>query len=256
MNNMRVNLVAIAKNEDPYIEEWIEYNLKIGFDFIFLYLNDWEYTPTSDRVKAFQFNGHGVHLECYREFLRKHHKECEWAAFFDIDEFLVLKKHNNVKDFISDVDNRFNTKQIGINWAYFGDNGISDFPEGTEGVLERFTMRGKEGSLTVKSIVNVVEVSNNLPMIDSFVNTHYLYYDSITPSGGLVHGVYSIDPDLEIAQLNHYYCKTKKEFEIKIARGRSDLPTSSPGYYGNMDSFYDCNLNEVEDLMALNFFKS
>lgn len=253
---MRVNLVAIAKDEDRYIEEWIEYNLKIGFDYIFLYLNDWEYRPTSDRVKTFQYNGDGVHLECYRDFLRKHHNECEWAAFFDVDEFLVLKKHSNVKDFISDVNGRFTPKQIGLNWVYFGDNGISDFSEGTKGVLERFTMRGKEGSLIVKSIINVEEISKDLGMINNMVNPHYLYYDSITPSGFIIQGVYSQEVDLEIAQLNHYYCKTKEEFRIKISRGRSDLNISNPEYYGNMENFHNCNLNEVEDLNALNFFKS
>ena len=24
----------------------------------------------------------------------------DWVAFFDVDEFLVLKKHKNIKDFI------------------------------------------------------------------------------------------------------------------------------------------------------------
>ena len=29
---MKVALVCIAKNEDNYIQEWINYNLKLGFD--------------------------------------------------------------------------------------------------------------------------------------------------------------------------------------------------------------------------------
>ena len=35
----RVALMAIALNEDPYIDEWIKYNLMIGFDHVYIYDN-------------------------------------------------------------------------------------------------------------------------------------------------------------------------------------------------------------------------
>lgn len=34
---MKTALVCIAKNEDNYIDEWIEYHLMLGFDRIFVY---------------------------------------------------------------------------------------------------------------------------------------------------------------------------------------------------------------------------
>jgi hypothetical protein len=37
MDKMKTALVAIAKNEDLYINEWIEYNLKIGFSDIIVF---------------------------------------------------------------------------------------------------------------------------------------------------------------------------------------------------------------------------
>ena len=37
---MKTALVCIAKNEDHYIDEWIEYYLKLGIDHIFIYQND------------------------------------------------------------------------------------------------------------------------------------------------------------------------------------------------------------------------
>ena len=39
---MKVALVCIAKNEDNYIEEWVLYHKKLGFDRIFIYENDWK----------------------------------------------------------------------------------------------------------------------------------------------------------------------------------------------------------------------
>ena len=33
----KVALIAIAKNEDNYIEEWIQYYIKLGVDEIYVY---------------------------------------------------------------------------------------------------------------------------------------------------------------------------------------------------------------------------
>ena len=38
---MKIALVCIAKNEDDYIEEWVNYHLKLGFSKIFIYENNW-----------------------------------------------------------------------------------------------------------------------------------------------------------------------------------------------------------------------
>ena len=38
---MNVALVCVAKNEDNYIQEWIDYNKKLGFDDIIIYQNDY-----------------------------------------------------------------------------------------------------------------------------------------------------------------------------------------------------------------------
>ena len=37
---MKVVIVAIAKMEQDYIEEWVKYHLHLGFDQIFLYDNE------------------------------------------------------------------------------------------------------------------------------------------------------------------------------------------------------------------------
>ena len=47
---MKIALVCIAKNEDNYIHEWINYHLKLEFDSIFIYENDWESNVINDKV--------------------------------------------------------------------------------------------------------------------------------------------------------------------------------------------------------------
>jgi hypothetical protein len=52
----------------------------------------------------------------------------------------------------------------------------------------------------------------------------------------------------DIAQLNHYYCKTMQEFvEKKMIHMVTDHPIG-------VNDFHRYNFNEVEDLHALEFF--
>ena len=43
----KLGIVCIAKNEGPYIKEWIEYHRCIGFDIFYFYDND-----SNDETKA------------------------------------------------------------------------------------------------------------------------------------------------------------------------------------------------------------
>ena len=57
--------------------------------------------------------------------------------------------------------------------------------------------------------------------------------------------------DDNVAQLNHYFCKTEEEFKEKCDRGRADTPLIQ--HRRTMKDFDDHNFNEVEDLTAYNF---
>jgi hypothetical protein len=62
--------------------------------------------------------------------------------------------------------------------------------------------------------------------------------------------------DDEIAQLNHYFTKTWKEWELKRDRGRSDIKNPDGTLSVRTDdNFQHHNTNDVEDLLALEFWK-
>ena len=51
---MKTALVAVAKDEDHYIDEWVEYHQKIGFDDVYIYGDEWELPePTRSRKGVF-----------------------------------------------------------------------------------------------------------------------------------------------------------------------------------------------------------
>ena len=238
---MEVALVCIAKNEDNYIQEWVEYHKKLGFDKIFIFQNDWVCDLEDSCIVKIQFDGDCKQNQSYNHFIKEYGKKYEWAAFFDVDEFLVLKKHNNIKYFLSDYSS-FNS--IGINWVFFGDNGHTKV-DGEYSLLKRFTKRQKNIDPHVK---NIVKLSTGVVM--NVHNPNGYWYDV---QGNKHTGAFNYNGNIDIVQLNHYYGKTKDEYQLKIERGRADLPRTHRDWKRNWETYDVFNINEIEDLTAYNF---
>lgn len=235
---MKTALVCIAKNEDRYIDEWIQYHTKVGFDNIFIYQNDWYCNVEHPNIVKIQFDGKEKQIDSYNDFIKNHSNDYDWVAFFDVDEFLVLKKHQNIKDFLQEFS-EYNA--IGINWVLFGDNNL-DKVDGEYSVIKRFTKRQKNVNNHVKCIIKpnvsiTMSVHNpNIPWVDPHKRNNNGPYNTLNPND-------------DIVQLNHYFCKTKEEFITKCERGRADIIQNRPISY-----FDEHNFNEKEDLNAHNFF--
>lgn len=235
---MRVALVCIAKNEDDYIQEWIDYHLKLGFDEVVIYKNNWNYEINHPQVKTIQFDGQTQQMKAYNNFIDNNSELFDWAAFFDVDEFLVLKKHQNIKDFLKDYSEHDN---VAISWVLFGDNGLTEFDKNNTSVLKRFTKRQNKPNTHIKTITKVT------PKI-LFTSPHCTTHKWISPDGKEGRGSFNKNPNVEIAQLNHYFCKTRIEFQEKINRGRADTTAIR-----TMNTFDSHNINEVDDFLAMNF---
>lgn len=55
---MKIAVVAIAKDEDRYLADWIDYHHKISIDEFFIYQNNWRYKKeVPDYVNLIQFDG-------------------------------------------------------------------------------------------------------------------------------------------------------------------------------------------------------
>lgn len=237
---MKVALVCVAKNEDNYIDEWVRYYVKLGVDTIFMYQNDWRTDYEHPNLIKLTLDGSGQQLNSYNDWLRNRKGGFDWVAFFDMDEFLVLKKHNTIQEFVSDYQNQ---NGIGINWYLFGNNGHENVTNGDYSQIKRFTKRQATMDIHVKTILNChvncfmgVHNPNGLPIV--------------SPNGIQFSGPFNTNPNNEIAQLNHYYCKTPEEFLKKCERGRADLKDVKNTFDS---SYHPHNFNDVEDLWAYDF---
>lgn len=66
---MKTALIAIAKNEDLYVQEWIDYHFKLGFDDIIVYQNNWRCANPDPRVRWLELDGDCKQLEAYNNAL-------------------------------------------------------------------------------------------------------------------------------------------------------------------------------------------
>jgi hypothetical protein len=122
---MNIALVCIAKNEDHYIDEWLQYHFGIGFFKTFVYQNNWRYagdkTQYGDKVEWIEFDGEVQQLPAYNDFLYGRGEGFDFAAFIDVDEFIVLNKDPDISTFLEDYTDEY---AVGLNWKVFGDSNL------------------------------------------------------------------------------------------------------------------------------------
>lgn len=147
---MKTALICIARNENQYLDEFVKHHLDIGFSKVFICDNGFgdEESPHgavskhADKVEVLDWRNlphpqNESYARCY-ELVKSDFK---WVAFFDCDEFLVLKHDRSVGQFIG----RFpgNAQLITVNWKTMTDNGL--LRHDGRPLMERFTTEMEAG---------------------------------------------------------------------------------------------------------------
>lgn len=235
---MKVALVCIAKMEDYYLEEWLGYNHKLGFDKIILYQNDWRTDIEKPYLQKEIRDGENLQVSVYNNFL-DHNTEYDWVGFFDCDEYLVLKKHENVKDFIREY--RQQTNVIAINWLIYGN--MRKETRECNSLIKMFSRRCAKPDGHIKVFVNAKSG-------ERMCSPHNTFGWAIDTQGEKFYGSFNRNGPINVAYLNHYHNKTREDWKLRIQRGRADSTLQAdPNRWDN-----EIGMNEeVEDLSAYNF---
>ncbi len=248
--------VAVVKNEEKYIAEWITYQFSIGFDTVIILDN-----LSTDRTKdvalqlGYSFDvrvldatdiTQNYQRSAYLLALERYGKEFEWMAFFDTDEFLVLDEAHNLRSILWSASA---ISGIGVNWAFFGSSGHQFAPPSL--VLDSYLHRAP-ASFTpnrhIKSIVKPIDVKN-------FINGHM--FELSTPYCDLAGkeilwnspGIIANEPDYLVGKLHHYFTRSQEDWAAKLRRGYPDLDRKNEEF-----SAYD--RNEIYDDSARRFSSS
>lgn len=212
-----LGLCAIARNETPYLREWAAYHHLIGFERIFIYDNG-STVPVRDTVAdmydagmldTYTIQGGNMQLTAYNHCLQTHGAECEWLAFFDLDEFLLLLREDDARAFLAGYGDYAG---VAINSNHFGSSGHLRRPEGLvmESYRECLGLRHM-----VKCIVRPARVE--MPISPE----HFLFRDggyAVNADKIPVYGAYA-PASTGHALLNHYVFRSQQDYEEKVRRG-------------------------------------
>ena len=232
-------LVGIAKYENDYIKEWLDYHYSIGFDKIFVYDDgdgDVPYLDEMPELKEYINSGRlgvercgGVEepqLRMYLKFYKEHN--AAWIMYLDIDEFLTFSEKNagySIKRFLN--QDKFNDAEMIIfSWLLYGDNGHIQYEK--RPVLERFTEPQAGAFVNPNTMLVKCCVRGNLTGI-GFPNPHSAgrrpeELKTYLPSGKTVEKYNSSYPQVHIeysdAYIRHFFTKSMEEFlQKKLIRG-------------------------------------
>ena len=260
-------VVAIMKNEGPYVKEWLDYHLLAGVDHFFIYDND---SPDNQRevvqpyvdaglVTYIFYPGQARQYEAYNAAVRDYRYFCRYMAFIDGDEFIFPQSDRSIVEVVDEIFTKHQeAPALGVNIFNFGSN-YKEKADYTKGVLERFTRRAsvddtpivKETGLHVGTAQ--IKTIANPRRINYFCNPHYAVYISddcvINENGDQVQAYSNYPPTVKKIVMNHYSVKSREEYETKVRRGTAD---SRKNIY-KVEGFSHERSNKVFDDSILNY---
>jgi hypothetical protein len=239
MTKIKIAIIAIARLENDYLKEWIEYHLDLGFSHIYIYDNSFgdeeKINYEHDCVTIIPaYNKIRFQKEAYTEGYEKYNSLYDYVCFIDIDEFVKLNKNSKIQQYLSRCPR--NAECIRINWQCYDDSGMIKRDTSVK-VMEAFTNKIKTDNHQSKSIIisglsNIIFNSphhavykdgNHLITYDGNFNniTDYVKISAIRRPNNTCIFVPYISYDL--IQINHYRTKTLDEYmRTKLSRDDAD----------------------------------
>lgn len=259
-------ICTIIKNEHAYIREWVEYNLKLGFDAIYFYDNEsshgyenelgdylgkqvfikyWDNSNATDNV-----SDNNLQVNAYTDFIKSRKwTDDDWCAFIDVDEFLTIEKEN-IKETLKlygDVSG------ILIAWKMYDANG------------HIYKQKNLLESYTHCSEISQISYSKELPYEAAFYKTfarlsrciqgetcHSIIFtdDNVVasdlsipvyreePYRGKVKRIIIKYPSFKNMYIKHIYTKSMEDWAIRLKRGQI---TQGAKLDRNIETFFRFN---------------
>jgi hypothetical protein len=230
-------LLASARNEGPYLLDWLAYHLSIGFEHVFLYTNDntdgsdallthlaragiitWVRNTRGEKVGV-QEKGYAHALTVLPDIL-----DYRWTAVLDLDEHFCVAPgmFEGVADFMA-MHEAQPVDAVALCWLIFSSRLGEPYAEAP--TTERFTWRAKDVNTHVKSIFRTRLFWHSQPHYPwPTLEGPFIYRNQ---DGGFHHhpGVadripaFAANPSAEQGWINHYLLRTAPEALWKLARG-------------------------------------
>ena len=234
-------VVAIMKNEAPYVKEWLDYHLLAGVDHFYIYDNEStdnlkevlqpyiEKGLVTKTVTSIWNSG----IPAYNDAIERFKFFCRYILFIDLDEFILPKNNRSIVEVLDEIFS-LNPDVGGVlfNWHCFGSNGHEE-SDLSRGVLDMFTRRAENdwyenpnekrrlwiGNIHVKTATNPRRVkyisSPHFAMYFTGINTINEDGVPVQPS------CFKLPITAKRMVINHYYTKSHEEFVQRRPNNKS-----------------------------------
>eukprot|EP00892_Ulva_mutabilis_P000948 jgi/Ulvmu1/10854/UM007_0028.1 len=246
-----VAICATMKEENSTdVREWLLYYRWLGVEHVYLTENAEEPTPHL-RAEVDDFVQSGfltyrtearprTQMKVYYECMHNNHAKYNWLAFFDLDEFLILRpgEEQRLPDFL-DAYKQY--PGLSVHWVLVGPSGRHTRPP-AGGVLQHYLQCAGTGNYVIKTIANTFFLANiathphnfefrdRQPSVDEQLrpvpekNNRVCLPHGVVPwddrpncylDAGAAHHIASVTK----AALFHYATRSRQDYAAKLARG-------------------------------------
>jgi len=271
-NNITIALCTMGKEENLFLNEFVDYYLNLGINHMFIYDNNPPNIEKMSNVLENKYknnvtiyenmsNINNMQSNAFTDCYQKNKNLFDWFLMVDMDEYLYLVEDNSLKDYLSNK-NFEKCDFIKFNWAISTDNNLVHYDNRT--LFQRF----KYPFLKDKFVKTMIR--GNIPDLKYWVhspNISPLKNISCINTGEQIItnkvNIESVKPiNLEKAFIIHFRFKSTEELINKFKRGYGNWYGRNTINFlkGNLDDYFDQNkitlekINYVEKELKFNLW--
>ena len=233
-NRRGIAVVAIVKDEERYIAEWVNYYFVVGASQVLVYDNG-STDGTLDALTDNRWSGNitvipwqnfdsriRIQNAAYNHALANFGEAFRWMTFLDVDEFIVPKRHDDLNSALSVFED---VPALSLPWHMFGPSGHDTPPAGL--VIENYLDRADfPPEPDVISLLNYKTIAD--PTRVRAAKTHHvellgedgIMYNDRKQRFDYLDRFNAANASAESFQLNHYFTRSLEELRLKIEKGR------------------------------------
>lgn len=247
---MKKSLVCICSELDAkyYLQDWILYHKKLGYDQIYVYLNNvLEITKNMLYEKDYNIpvtyrtiDGSIKQLEAYNDFLR--HNDSDFATIIDVDEYMKINSFLTLDQIFQKYSQY---PALCVNWRLFGSSGKETYEP--QPVYDRFKMCEKNLNKHIKIGIINLKLLRSYKFLNNvkFTSPHNLNIPSYNQNGNKIIGPFNIENLDKTQEIELYHYITKSKAECKIRRSMARADTNKPREEGWLNFFKNHDKNEI-----------
>ena len=238
-------ICAIAKNEGPYFEEWIEWHKNLGVEKFYIYDNE-SSDNTKEMLKPYIesglveytfFPGVKQQLPAYDDCLEKHRLDTRWIAIIDLDEFIVPVKDKTIPGFLKRFE-KFPV--VEINWLIYGSGGAKE--KENRPLMERFKHHSQPDHIFNRHVKSIVDPRRVFCPIGCHEMARINGRAADSHGEPVKKNFRNREPQQDVIRINHYAVKSYEEFLEKLAKGKANSVKKR-----NLDYFRNYDLNDIKE---------